>query len=112
VRVLAGPICQAEYNYWQVDYQGTIAWMAESDTEAYFTEPLGNLVGNANVHLVLPSSLGDEGKISRVQDKRPEDSDFALTTIAIANKKCESQMMRSLILSMALSAMVIWHGGR
>ena len=38
--VLDGPQCADGYVWWQVDYEGTMGWTAEGNTERYWLEPL------------------------------------------------------------------------
>lgn len=37
--ILQDPVCADGYFWYQVDYNGTIGWIAEGDSFAYFTEP-------------------------------------------------------------------------
>lgn len=37
--VLDGPTCAEEYVWYQINYQGTLGWIAEGDFEQYYTEP-------------------------------------------------------------------------
>jgi hypothetical protein len=41
VDVLAGPVCAGRYNWWQVNYRGTVGWTAEGIPGNYWLEPLG-----------------------------------------------------------------------
>lgn len=38
--VVDGPVCMDGFAWWQVEYQGVIAWTAESDGQTYWLEPL------------------------------------------------------------------------
>ncbi len=42
--VLDGPQCASGYRWWQVDYQGTIGWTADGDTDSTWLEPLPELI--------------------------------------------------------------------
>jgi len=37
--VLDGPTCSEEYVWYQINYRGTLGWIAEGDFEQYYTEP-------------------------------------------------------------------------
>lgn len=39
--VLSGPICNGGWNWWQVNYYGSVGWTAEGDGVAYWLEPAG-----------------------------------------------------------------------
>ena len=36
--VLEGPQCSQNYAWYQVEYQGTVGWIAEGDSTAYYVE--------------------------------------------------------------------------
>jgi hypothetical protein len=37
--VIGGPICEGDLYWWQIDYNGTIGWVAEATDNGYFIEP-------------------------------------------------------------------------
>jgi LysM repeat protein len=39
-RVIQGPQCAEGYNWWQVNYNGTVGWTAEGQGSTFWTEPL------------------------------------------------------------------------
>jgi hypothetical protein len=47
--VLDGPECADNYAWWQVDYNGTVGWVAEADNEEYW---LGQLTDTGNIRLL------------------------------------------------------------
>ncbi len=65
--VLAGPVCNGYFNWWQVNYRGTIGWTAEGLWGTYWLEP----VSGPNVPALL--SL-------RVDPVVRQDGDFIVLT--------------------------------
>jgi WD40 repeat protein len=43
-RVVAGPTCADGLTWWQVDYNGLVGWTVESSGDAYWVEPLAEVV--------------------------------------------------------------------
>lgn len=39
--ILEGPVCANGFNWWRVDYDGTIGWTVEGDNDDFFVEPIG-----------------------------------------------------------------------
>ncbi len=37
--VLAGPVCDQSYAWFQVEYKGIVGWIAEGDNDSYYVEP-------------------------------------------------------------------------
>lgn len=42
--ITAGPLCRDSLNWWRVDWQGYVGWMAEGIAEEYYLEPLSSPV--------------------------------------------------------------------
>jgi WD40 repeat protein len=38
--IIQGPICEGGYFWYQVNYAGTVGWIAEGDSFSYYTEPV------------------------------------------------------------------------
>jgi hypothetical protein len=72
VQILNGPICQASYNYWQVNYAGITAWMAEADSDEYYVEPLGKVFAlGQGVQVYLPFALAANADSELIADVTP-----------------------------------------
>ena len=52
--VIGGSICDNGLHWWQIDYNGTIGWAAEGDTENYFMQPIDGVIPSATSTPLAP----------------------------------------------------------
>jgi len=67
IMVVSGPICAADYSWWQVDYGLMRGWAAESFGEQYWLEPVITLDAQIDsLRLSVPQGLAESVETERV----------------------------------------------
>lgn len=59
--VLGGPVCGGIYNWWQVNYRGTVGWTAEGAWGTYWLEPLPGTGNSTLLSLRVDPVVREDG---------------------------------------------------
>jgi hypothetical protein len=61
--ILAGPVCESNFGWWQVNYNGLIGWTAEGQNGIYWLEPA--VVQQPNQCVLTPRlAIGGQGRVT------------------------------------------------
>lgn len=69
VQVLQGPYCQGDYAWWQVDYEGTVGWVAEGTPDSYHLAPYRVITTRTDLlRVIVPPELAENVTTRTVTD--------------------------------------------